>query len=45
MKRLNVQLSDKEHEEIKKTSLELERSMNDCIRESVREFIDKHKKS
>lgn len=44
MKRLNAQLSNVEYEELKDTATQLERSMNDCIREAVREWLEKLRK-
>jgi predicted DNA-binding protein len=39
MKRVSVRFADKEHEDLEKLSQELERSMNDLIREAVRQYI------
>ncbi|HAZ47627.1 MAG TPA: CopG family transcriptional regulator [Cyanobacteria bacterium UBA11369] len=39
MKALNVRFSDKEHENLKETSQRLERSINDLVREAVREYL------
>lgn len=43
MKRLSVQLSDKEKQELKKIADKMERSLNDCIREAVRDWIEKNR--
>jgi len=37
-------LSDKEYEELKKISAQTERSINDLIREAIREFVEKETK-
>ncbi len=41
MQRYNLRLSDKEYEELKKISAQTERSINDLIREAIREFVEK----
>ncbi len=38
MQRYNLRLSDKEYEHIKKISAQTERSINDLIREAIREY-------
>ncbi len=40
MQRYNLRLSDKEYEELKKISAQTERSINDLIREAIREFVE-----
>ncbi|WP_414584647.1 ribbon-helix-helix protein, CopG family [Scytonema sp. PCC 10023] len=37
-------MSDKEYEELKKISAQTERSINDLIREAIREFVEKETK-
>jgi predicted transcriptional regulator len=37
-------LSDKEYEDLKKISAQTERSINDLIREAIREFVEKETK-
>ncbi len=44
MQRYNLRLSDKEYEELKKISAQTERSINDLIREAIREFVEKETK-
>ncbi|NJR48903.1 MAG: ribbon-helix-helix protein, CopG family [Leptolyngbyaceae cyanobacterium CSU_1_3] len=39
MKRISVRFADKEHEDLEKLSQQLERSMNDLIREAVRKYV------
>ena len=41
MQRYNLRLSDFEYEELKKTSTKTERSMNDLIREALREYLER----
>jgi predicted HicB family RNase H-like nuclease len=41
MKKLTVRFSDSEHEELTQRSLEIERSLNEIIREAVREYLSK----
>ena len=38
MQRLNVRLSDKEYEDLVKLSKLTERSMNDLVREAIRQY-------
>ena len=47
MQNYNLRLSDKEYKEgiLKKISSEAQRSINDLIREAVRDFIKKQDKS
>ncbi|MCY7277365.1 MAG: ribbon-helix-helix protein, CopG family [Phormidesmis sp. CAN_BIN44] len=40
MKRVSVRFADKEHEDLANLSKQLERSLNDLIRESVRQYIE-----
>jgi predicted DNA-binding protein len=40
MQRYNLRLSDKEYEDLKKMSAQTERSINDLIREAIREFVE-----
>ena len=42
MKRFQLRLSDKEYEELEKLAKELERSMNDLIREAFRRYLKSH---
>ena len=42
MKRFTVRLSDKEHEDLEKLSLDLERSINDMVREAVRLYVARY---
>jgi predicted DNA-binding protein len=44
MQRYNLRLSDKEYEELKKISAQTERSINDLIREAIRDFVEKETK-
>jgi predicted transcriptional regulator len=37
-------LSDKEYEDLKKISAQTERSINDLIREAIREFVERETK-
>ncbi|MGJ5674544.1 MAG: ribbon-helix-helix protein, CopG family [Nostochopsis sp.] len=39
MQRYNLRLSDKEYEKLKIKSSETERSINDLIREAIREYL------
>lgn len=39
MKALNIRFSDKEHKDLQKASQECERSINDLVREAVREYL------
>ncbi|BAZ20099.1 hypothetical protein NIES4073_09750 [Kalymmatonema gypsitolerans NIES-4073] len=39
MKALNIRFSDKEHKDLQETSQRLERSINDLVREAVREHL------
>ncbi|MBI1240574.1 ribbon-helix-helix domain-containing protein [Umezakia ovalisporum] len=39
MQRYNLRLSDKEYEGLKQKSSETERSINDLIREAIREYL------
>ncbi|MBO3461415.1 ribbon-helix-helix protein, CopG family [Aetokthonos hydrillicola Thurmond2011] len=41
MKALNIRFSDKEHENLQQTSKNLERSINDIVREAVRQYLQK----
>jgi len=41
MQRYNLRLSDKEYGDMKKMSAQTERSINDLIREAIREYVDK----
>jgi predicted DNA-binding protein len=41
MQRYNLRLSDKEYEDMKKMSALTERSINDLIREAIREYVEK----
>ncbi|BAY47208.1 hypothetical protein SAMD00079811_48250 [Scytonema sp. HK-05] len=41
MQRYNLRLSDKEYEAIKRMSAVTERSINDLIREAIREYVEK----
>ncbi|TBR61672.1 CopG family transcriptional regulator [Mastigocladus laminosus UU774] len=40
MQRYNLRLSDKEYEGLKKKSSDTERSINDLIREAIREYLE-----
>ncbi|NMG07421.1 CopG family transcriptional regulator [Brasilonema sp. UFV-L1] len=44
MQRYNLRLSDKEYEDLKKISVSTERSINDLIREAIREYIERETK-
>ncbi|MBW4501071.1 MAG: ribbon-helix-helix domain-containing protein [Scytonema hyalinum WJT4-NPBG1] len=44
MQRYNLRLSDKEYEDLKKMSAQTERSINDLIREAIREFVERETK-
>jgi predicted DNA-binding protein len=44
MERYNLRLSDKEYEDLKKMSAQTERSINDLIREAIREFVERETK-
>ncbi|BAY45676.1 hypothetical protein SAMD00079811_32830 [Scytonema sp. HK-05] len=39
MKALNVRFSDKEHKDLQQASQQLERSINELVREAVREYL------
>jgi predicted HicB family RNase H-like nuclease len=39
MKALNVRFSDKEHKDLQCASQQLERSINELVREAVREYL------
>ncbi|MEI2580949.1 ribbon-helix-helix protein, CopG family [Scytonema sp. PRP1] len=39
MKALNIRFSDKEHKDLQQASQELERSINELVREAVREYL------
>ena len=39
MKALNIRFSDKEHKDLQEMSQHLERSINDLVREAVREHL------
>ena len=39
MKALNIRFSDKEHEDLQKASQQSERSINELVREAVREYL------
>jgi predicted HicB family RNase H-like nuclease len=41
MKALNIRFSDKEHKDLQQTSQLLERSINEIVREAVREYMTK----
>lgn len=41
MKALNIRFADQEHEELQKWSKKLERSINELVREAVREYLSK----
>ena len=41
MKALSVRFSDEEHKQLKTTSAQLERSINELIREAVRQYLSK----
>lgn len=43
MKRLSLQLSDTEKERLVAVAKAEERSVNDCIREAVRMWLENHK--
>jgi predicted DNA-binding protein len=45
MKRFALRLSDKEHEELEKLAQDLERSMNDVVREAIRKYLESHGRS
>ena len=45
MQNYNLRLSDKEYKDLKKISSETERSINELIREAVRDFVEKQDKS
>ncbi|MBW4447118.1 MAG: ribbon-helix-helix protein, CopG family [Spirirestis rafaelensis WJT71-NPBG6] len=40
MQRYNLRLADKEYEDLKKISEQTERSINDLIREAIRNFVE-----
>ncbi|NMG06847.1 ribbon-helix-helix domain-containing protein [Brasilonema sp. UFV-L1] len=40
MQRYNLRLSDKEYEDLKKKSASTERSINDLIREAIRQYLE-----
>ena len=44
MQRYNLRLSDKEYEDLKKISAQTEISINDLIREAIREFVERETK-
>ncbi|WP_414581257.1 ribbon-helix-helix protein, CopG family [Scytonema sp. PCC 10023] len=41
MQKLTVRFSDKEHQDLTKLSQNTERSLNDLIREAVRQYIER----
>ncbi len=41
MQRYNLRLSDQEYERLKKIAQETERSINDLIREAIRQYADR----
>ncbi|WP_414589492.1 ribbon-helix-helix protein, CopG family [Scytonema sp. PCC 10023] len=41
IERYNLRLSDKEYKDIKNMSALTERSINDLIREAIREYVEK----
>ena len=41
MQRMNLRLSDQEYEDLVKLSKETERSLNDLVREAIRQFTAK----
>ena len=44
MQKLTVRFSDKEHQDLTNLSHKTERSLNDLIREAVRQFVEKETK-
>lgn len=40
MQKLTVRFSDREHEGLTRLAQQTERSMNDLVREAVREYLD-----
>jgi len=42
MKRISIRFADKEHDELSALSKEMERSINDLVREAVRQYIENH---
>ncbi len=41
MKALNIRFSDREHEDLRKWSEKLERSINELVREAVRDYLSR----
>ncbi|MFB2767887.1 ribbon-helix-helix protein, CopG family [Pelatocladus sp. BLCC-F211] len=41
MQKLTVRFSDKEHQDLTKLSQKTERSLNDLVREAVRQYIER----
>jgi predicted transcriptional regulator len=44
MQKLTVRFSDKEYQELTKLSQEMERSLNELVRESVRQYVQRETK-
>jgi len=42
MKQVSVRFADKEHEDLALLSQQLERSLNDVIREAVRQYVERN---